>query len=52
VVAEGVEETGQLQCIRECSCDSAQGYLFSKAISAESVEAMLLRGWEASSFPQ
>jgi len=52
VVAEGVEETGQLQCIRECFCDSAQGYLFSKAISAESVEAMLLRGWEASSFPQ
>jgi diguanylate cyclase (GGDEF)-like protein len=51
VIAEGVEDTGQLQCIRECACDAAQGYLFSKAIPADRVEAMLLSGWEASAFP-
>jgi diguanylate cyclase (GGDEF)-like protein len=45
VIAEGVEDREQLQCIRECSCDAAQGYLFSKAISAESVEEMLFGEW-------
>jgi len=50
VVAEGVEDSRQLECIRDCACDAAQGYLFSKAISAESVEEMLVHGWEASSF--
>ncbi len=50
VVAEGVEDPGQLQCIRDCACDAAQGYLFSKAISEDSVEEMLVHGWEASSF--
>jgi diguanylate cyclase (GGDEF)-like protein len=51
VIAEGVEEEGQLQCIRDCACDAAQGYLFSKAISADRIEAMLFCGWEACAFP-
>jgi diguanylate cyclase (GGDEF)-like protein len=51
VIAEGVEESGQLQCIRACDCDAAQGYLFSKAIPADRVEAMLFSGWHGGALP-
>ena len=34
VVAEGVETDGQLKYLKEQGCDYAQGYLFSKPISA------------------
>jgi diguanylate cyclase (GGDEF)-like protein len=45
VVAEGIEEAAQLECLREHSCDSAQGYLLSKPIPAERVEQLLVNEW-------
>ena len=46
VVAEGIEETSQLACIRECFCDGAQGYLLSRPMSADKIEGMLLGEWK------
>jgi diguanylate cyclase (GGDEF)-like protein len=43
VVAEGVEDPQQLAAVRELGCDVAQGYLFSKPMSAEDVPTFLLR---------
>ncbi|KQZ73046.1 hypothetical protein ASE06_11440 [Sphingopyxis sp. Root214] len=43
-VAEGVENDNQLAQLRNLGCDIAQGYLFSRAISAERVPAWL-RKW-------
>src|SRR3546814_1089276 len=43
-VAEGVENDNQLVQLRSLGCDIAQGYLFSRAISAERVPAWL-RKW-------
>jgi predicted signal transduction protein with EAL and GGDEF domain len=40
VVAEGIENVEQLEKLR-ASCDSGQGYLFSKAIPAEGISAFL-----------
>lgn len=42
VVAEGVETEQQLQFLREHQCDYAQGYLISRPISAEQLEALML----------
>src|SRR3546814_18315266 len=53
-VAEGVENDNQLVQLRSLGCDIAQGYLFSRAISAERVPAWLrkwsqnLQGWSKS----
>ena len=41
VVAEGVETEGQLQCMKQQRHAYAQGYLFSKPVSAEELAAML-----------
>lgn len=35
VVAEGVEEEGQLEYLKQCNCDLIQGYLFSRPIPEE-----------------
>lgn len=41
VIAEGVESELQLEHLRELECPSAQGYLFSRPLDAEHVEALL-----------
>jgi diguanylate cyclase (GGDEF)-like protein len=41
VVAEGVEDTRQLQFLREHGCDQMQGYYFSKPIPAGDIEQLL-----------
>jgi len=41
VVAEGVETEGQLNYLKEQGCDYAQGYLFSKPITAKELTALL-----------
>lgn len=42
VVAEGVETREQLRILAGYGCDVAQGYLFSKPVTAEELTAMLL----------
>jgi diguanylate cyclase (GGDEF)-like protein/PAS domain S-box-containing protein len=41
VVAEGVETDGQLNYLEEQGCDYAQGYLFSKPVSADELTVLL-----------
>ena len=41
VVAEGVETDGQLNYLSAQGCDYAQGYLFSKPVSADELTALL-----------
>lgn len=41
VIAEGIETEQQKQLLVEAGCDYGQGYLFSKAISAEEFEKLL-----------
>lgn len=43
VVAEGVETQQQLAYLKQIGCDYAQGYLFSKPVSAEQFEKQLLQ---------
>jgi diguanylate cyclase (GGDEF)-like protein/PAS domain S-box-containing protein len=42
VIAEGVEENGQLDFLRDHRCDEIQGYIFSKPLVAAKIEEMLL----------
>ncbi len=42
VTAEGVETEEQLALLRERRCDTAQGYLFSKAVPADAFLALLV----------
>ena len=42
VVAEGVETEEQLQILCEYNCDMAQGYLFSRPVTADEISAMLI----------
>ena len=44
VVAEGVETEAQMQFLRRHDCDEMQGYLFSKAVPAEEITALLSSG--------
>src|SRR6185503_5473716 len=41
VIAEGVEDTSQLEFLRDHRCDEIQGYLFSKPLVAGKIEEML-----------
>ena len=41
VVAEGIEGSGQLDCLRDLDCDRGQGYLFARPIPPEEMEIML-----------
>lgn len=41
--AEGVEDAGQLACLKANGCEEGQGYLFSKAIPAAEIPALLNR---------
>ena len=43
LVAEGVETEGQLERLRACGCHVAQGFLFSRPLSAQAAEALLRR---------
>jgi len=43
VVAEGVEDSGTLKALRSSGCDSAQGFLFGKALSAADMQKWLSR---------
>jgi EAL domain-containing protein (putative c-di-GMP-specific phosphodiesterase class I) len=42
VVAEGVETDAQLERLQELGCDEMQGYLFSRPVSAEHFEQLLM----------
>ena len=44
VIAEGVEQAGQLEVLRDLACDEYQGYLFSKPLPAAEIEARYLGG--------
>jgi EAL domain-containing protein (putative c-di-GMP-specific phosphodiesterase class I) len=44
VVAEGVENIGQLDMLRSLGCEFAQGYLFSRPLPAEQIEALIQDG--------
>lgn len=41
VAAEGVETLAQLEFLRSCNCDLAQGFLISRPMQAENVSAIL-----------
>jgi len=44
VVAEGVETEAQANLLRLLHCDEMQGYLFSRPVPADAIEAMLVKG--------
>jgi EAL domain-containing protein (putative c-di-GMP-specific phosphodiesterase class I) len=43
-VAEGIEEPGELEVMREIGCDAGQGFLFQRPMPAEAFPAFL-REW-------
>ena len=44
VVAEGIETPQQLELLRAAGCDCGQGYLFSRPVLPEALEALLRAG--------
>ncbi len=47
VIAEGVENEAQLSELKRLGCDYAQGHLFSRALPAEKISALLVEGGAA-----
>jgi EAL domain-containing protein (putative c-di-GMP-specific phosphodiesterase class I) len=45
VIAEGVDDPGQLEQLRRLGCQYAQGFLFSEPLRADAVPKFVL-GWE------
>ena len=43
VVAEGVETTAVLECLKRLSCDTVQGFIFSKAVTRDDFQKLVLR---------
>jgi EAL domain-containing protein (putative c-di-GMP-specific phosphodiesterase class I) len=41
--AEGVEDAGQLACLKTNGCTEGQGYLFNKAVRADDIPALINR---------
>jgi EAL domain-containing protein (putative c-di-GMP-specific phosphodiesterase class I) len=41
VIAEGVEDDEQVRLLRDLGCDQIQGYLVSRPIPADEIEALL-----------
>ncbi|MCP3866759.1 MAG: EAL domain-containing protein [Gammaproteobacteria bacterium] len=44
IVAEGIETIQQLKVLRELGCETAQGYFFSRPVSAENIVVLLGNG--------
>lgn len=42
IIAEGVENSEQLNILRDLGCEKVQGYLFSQPISAAKIEELFL----------
>jgi diguanylate cyclase (GGDEF)-like protein len=49
VIAEGVETRDQLESLNELECDVVQGFLFSKALSSDDFEELLIEQRQVSS---
>lgn len=45
VIAEGVESQAQMERLLSLGCHEAQGYLYSKAVSSETFQTFLTKGW-------
>ena len=52
VIAEGVETKEQLQYLSALECDVVQGFLFSKALSADAFEELLVEQLSVTAEPQ
>jgi CheY-like chemotaxis protein len=51
-IAEGVEDEGQLRFLRKLHCGQLQGFLFSPAVPASELEAMLAAGGRFSAYAE
>jgi PAS domain S-box-containing protein len=49
VVAEGIENQGQLELLRKLGCELGQGYLFSKPVARQTIDALLAANRKADS---
>ncbi len=47
IIAEGIEDVGQLEHLRELGCESGQGYLFARPLAADAVTRSLQASAEA-----
>ena len=43
IIAEGVETKEQAQFLHDCGCDSAQGFYYSKPVTQEKFDELLLK---------